>query len=74
MLHRPTAHRWWLRCYPIGTDAHVGGCGPCFKDAMRWTLATERASDAPSVHPRSAANRFAACVAAAVSSGGLEAK
>jgi len=34
LLHRATAHRWRVPCYPIGTDTHVASCGPCFNDAI----------------------------------------
>ena len=49
VYHDPVpANRWRLRCYPIGTGAHVDRFVAWFNDAMRLTVAAERAGDAPS--------------------------
>jgi hypothetical protein len=49
VYHDPAAaNRWRLRCYPIGTGAHVDRFVAWFNDAMRLTVAAERAGDAPS--------------------------
>jgi hypothetical protein len=49
IYHDPApANRWRLRCYPMGTGAHVDRFVAWFNDAMRLTAAADRAGDAPS--------------------------
>jgi hypothetical protein len=42
------ANRWRLRCYPLGTGRYVERMVAWFNDAMRLTVAADRAGDAPS--------------------------
>lgn len=49
VYHDPApANRWRLRCYPIGTGAHVDRFVAWFNDAMRLTVAASVAGAAPS--------------------------
>jgi hypothetical protein len=49
VYHDPEpANRWRLRCYPIGAGAHLDRFVAWFNDAMRLTVAADRAGDAPS--------------------------
>lgn len=50
VYHDPTpANRWRMRCYPAGTGDYVDRLVAWFNDAMRLTVAAERAGTAPSL-------------------------
>jgi soluble lytic murein transglycosylase-like protein len=50
VYHDPTPeNRWRMRCYPLGTGDYVDRFVAWFNDAMRLTVAVERAADAPSI-------------------------